>query len=77
MIKHIKMEKKIEKENYHKDQNFCKDCNQPINKRTENDLLEGKCNKCYRMTYTGNILRKKNKNRTKERKKQREYKNNF
>ena len=22
MIKHIKMEKKIEKENYHKDQNF-------------------------------------------------------
>jgi len=70
-------EKNIVKEDYNKDQNFCKDCNQPINKRTDKDLLEGKCNKCYRMTNKENVLRKKNKNRTKERKRQREYKNNI
>jgi hypothetical protein len=68
---------KINKEDYHKEQNFCKDCNQPINQRTERDLLEGKCNRCYKMTYKENILRKKNKKRTKERKRQREYKNNI
>jgi len=70
-------EKKVKKEDYNKDQNFCKNCNQPINKRKETDLLEGNCNKCYRMTYKENILRKKNKKRTKDRKKQREYKNNI
>ena len=70
-------EKNIVKEDYNKDQNFCKDCNQPINKRSETDLLEGKCNRCYRMTNKENVLRKKNKKRTKERKSQREYKNNI
>jgi hypothetical protein len=69
--------KEINKDNYHEDQNFCKDCDQPINQRSDKDILEGKCNKCYQMTYRENIKRKKSKKRTKERNNQRKDKNTF
>tara|TARA_B110000285_G_C15131837_1_gene624118 strand:- start:723 stop:959 length:237 start_codon:yes stop_codon:yes gene_type:complete len=74
-MKHRGLPKKeINKDNYHEDQNFCKDCNQPINQRSIKDILEGKCNRCYQTSNKENIKRKKSKKRTKERKHQRKDK---
>jgi len=60
---------------YNEDQNFCVDCNRPINKRCQvSDIMQGKCGKCYRMNFKENERRHMKKNRTKDRKNQRSYK---
>ena len=74
MMKNInKVEKK--KQVYNEDQNFCVDCNRPINQRCQDsDIMQGKCGKCYRMNFKENERRNMKKNRTKTRNNQRSYK---
>ena len=60
---------------YNEDQNFCVDCEKPINKRCHNsDIMQGKCSKCHRLNFKENERRTMKKNRTKDRRNQRKYK---
>ena len=76
MIKIQKKEKKVlTMEDYHKDQKFCIDCNRPINKNChKSDIVNGKCQKCYIMSFNENSRRNHQKKRTKDRKNQRSFK---
>ena len=67
--------KNIDKSNYNPKQNFCCDCDQPINENCHNsNVMNGKCGRCYRMNFKENERRCMNKNRTRDRKSQRNYK---
>ena len=68
-----KVEKK--KQVYNEDQNFCVDCNRPINKRClSSDIMQGKCGKCYRTNFKEYERRIMRKNRTRNRNSQRKHK---
>lgn len=60
---------------YNEDQDFCCDCQRPINKKCQSSaVMQGKCGKCYRMNFKENERRNVKKNRTKNRNNQRSYK---